>query len=301
MIPANRRTEEGIVLKGLLVSMRPKQWPKNLFIFAGLVFDEKLFNPPLFLKTALAFVLFCLISSSVYLINDLTDLEHDRKHPKKRNRPLASGQLHPRWATLAAVLFPAISLPACFVLKPELGWIALVYFVSMLTYSLYLKHLVIIDVLVIAAGFVLRVMAGTVIAEVARFSPWLYICTLLGALFIGFAKRRHEILLLNDRATQHRAILGEYTPNLLDQMIIVVTSTTIMAYCLYTFSAPNLPDNHAMMLTIPFVLYGVFRYLYLIHVRNEGGSPEEILIKDVPFIVNICLWILASVIVLYRM
>jgi len=301
MIPANRPTEEETVLKGLLVSMRPKQWTKNLFVFAGLVFDEKLFNPPLFLKTALAFVLFCLISSSVYLINDLIDLERDRKHPKKRNRPLPSGQLHPRWAALAAILFLAISLPASFLLKPELGWIALGYFLTMLAYSFYLKHLVIIDVLAIAAGFVLRVMAGTVIAEVARFSPWLYFCTLLGALFLGFAKRRHEILLLNDRATQHRAILGEYTPKLLDQMIIVVTSTTIMAYCLYTFSAPNLPTNHAMMLTIPFVLYGVFRYLYLIHVRNEGGAPEEILIKDVPFIVNIALWILTSVIILYRM
>jgi len=283
----------------LLKTMRPKQWTKNIFIFAALVFDEKLFIPELLAKTVAAFILFCLISSAVYLINDLVDIEKDRQHPVKRHRPLASGQLKPSVALVAAVLIPLVCLPLSFVLKPFFGLVALSYLIVMIAYSFVLKNIVIIDVLTIAAGFVLRVAAGAIIVEVERFSPWLYVCMTLLALFQGFGKRRHELVVLEGSANEHRPSLNEYNLQLLDEMIAVVTSATVVAYSLYTFSAPNLPANHAMMLTIPFVLYGIFRYLYLMHFKGEGGSPEEILLKDKPLIVDFGLWGLAVIVIMY--
>jgi len=286
-------------LVALVKTMRPKQWSKNLVVFAPLLFDVKLFVMPLFLRTLLAFALFCLISSTVYLINDLTDIEKDRLHPKKRTRPLASGELSPAMAIGAAVLFVLVSLPLALWLDGGFSFILFGYLLLNIAYSLYLKNLVIIDVLVIAAGFVLRAAGGVVVIDVERFSPWLYLCLTLGALFIGFGKRRHELLLLEDGAGSHRAILAEYTVPFLDQLIGLVTSTMVVAYSLYTFSAPNLPANHTMMLTIPLVLYGLFRYLYLIHVKKEGGAPDELVFKDRPLFLTGILWVLAVVAVLY--
>jgi 4-hydroxybenzoate polyprenyltransferase len=279
--------------------MRPKQWTKNLFVFAALVFDRKLTNPVLFAKTLVAFILLCLVSSTVYLINDLVDIEKDRQHPSKRLRPLPSGQLKPVVAIVAAILIPAISLPSAFLLNLYFGLIVTVYLLVMIAYSFWLKNVVIVDVLTIAAGFVLRVAAGIPMVHVVRFSPWLYVCTTLLALFIGFGKRRHELSLLQANANNHRAVLNDYNLTFLDEMIGVVTASTVMAYSLYTFSAEGLPPNHAMMLTIPFVLYGIFRYLYLIHVRNEGGTPEEIILRDKSLLADVLLWGLSVIVILY--
>jgi len=291
----------GVLATGLalLKTMRPKQWTKNVVVFAPLVFDEKLFQPALLGRTALAFALFCLISSTVYIINDLVDIDKDRQHPKKRLRPLAAGVLSPRVAMAAAGVFILVSFPLALWLDRDFALILLSYLLLNIAYSFYLKHLVIIDVLVIATGFVLRVAGGVAVVGVERFSPWLYLVVTLGALFLGFGKRRHELLLLDEGADAHRAILAEYTIPFLDQLIGLVTSTMVIAYSLYTFSAPNLPDNHAMMLTIPFVLYGLFRYLYLIHVKKEGGAPDELLLSDKPLLATGVLWVLAVVIVLY--
>jgi 4-hydroxybenzoate polyprenyltransferase len=281
------------MLVNLLKTMRPKQWPKNVFIFTALVFVEKLFTPSPLLKTIAAFILFCLTSSAVYLINDVVDIEKDRQHPTKRLRPLASGQLKPS-AAIAAL----VTLPLSFLLDPYFGLVALAYLLTMIFYSFVLKNIIILDVLTVAAGFVLRAVAGAVVISVP-ISPWLYVCTTLLALFIGISRRRHELVLLAENANEHRASLDEYSLPLLDQMIAVVTSATIIAYSLYTFSAPNLPPNHAMMLTIPFVLYALFRYLYLIHVENKGGTPEEIFLSDLPMMVTLGLWALAVIAVLY--
>ena len=287
------------MLKSLLKTMRPHQWTKNVFIFTALIFDEKLFKPLPLARTMAAFVLFCLTSSAVYLINDVADIDKDRQHPTKRLRPLASGELKPSVAIAAAVALVGISLPLSFWLSPYFGLIALGYFLTMVAYSFVLKNVVIVDVLTVAAGFVLRVAAGAAVVEVERFSPWLYICTTFLALFIGIGKRRHELVVLSANASEHRQSLSEYSLPLLDEMIAVVTSATVLAWSLYTFSAPNLPPNHAMMLTIPFVLYGIFRYLYLIHVRKEGGTPEELVFKDRPLLIDIGLWGLAVVTILY--
>ncbi len=287
------------MLKQLLITMRPKQWTKNLFIFPALVFDLKLLDLAYVSKTILAFILFCILSGSVYLINDLADIEKDRQHPVKRNRPLPSGKLRRSWAVIAAVVLPIIALALSFLLKPLFGLVGLSYFILFLAYSFLLKNIVILDVLIIATGFVLRVAAGSVVAEAERFSPWLYVCITLLALFVGLGKRRNELILLDANALQHRKVLREYSPQLLDEMMALVTSSTLIAYSLYTFSAENLPANKSMMLTIPFVVYSIFRYLYLIHQKNLGGSPEEILIRDIPFIISNLSWIIVVVLILY--
>lgn len=287
------------MLRQLLITMRPRQWTKNVFIFAALAFDLKLFEFTYVAKTVLAFILFCMLSGCVYLVNDLADIERDRQHPVKRNRPLASGRLSRSWAVIVAAVLPVISLSLSFLLQPLFGLIGLVYFLIQLTYSFGLKDVVILDVLIVAAGFVLRVAAGSAIAEAERFSPWLYVCMTLLALFMALGKRRNEVLLLEGNALDHRKVLQEYSPQLLDEMMALVTSSTVIAYSLYTFSAENLPANKSMMLTIPFVLYSIFRYLYLIHERNLGGSPEEILLKDVPFIISNLCWGVVVVSILY--
>ncbi|MGQ9493178.1 MAG: decaprenyl-phosphate phosphoribosyltransferase [Anaerolineae bacterium] len=283
----------------LLKAMRPKQWTKNIFVLAALVFDAKLFVSEFLFKSLLAFVLFCAISSAVYLINDLSDVERDRQHPTKRNRPLASGQLAPGLALTVAVLLVAISMPIAYGLDPLFAALAGIYLLTMVLYSFWLKNIVIIDVLTVAAGFVLRVAAGVVVVKTARFSPWLYLCMVLLALFIAISKRRHELVLLNESANEHRSIFNEYSLPLLDDMIRMVTACTAMAYSLYTFSAVGLPPNHAMMLTIPFVLYGLFRYMYLVHIKGEGGEPEDLLLKDRPLFLAVVLWGLAVIIILY--
>lgn len=279
--------------------MRPKQWFKNVFVFAPLIFDGKLFDLFYLAQTVAGFVLLCLISGTVYIINDLADIENDRTHPKKRHRPLASGALGIRAATWAAVLIPLVTLPLGFLLNPAMGGILTGYLGIQLAYSLWLKDVVIVDVMIVASGFLLRVAAGVPLVDAERFSPWLYICMTLLALLIGFGKRRHELVLLKDEAGGHRHSLQEYNLALLDHVISIVTASTLLAYALYTFSAPNLPANQTMMLTIPFVLYGIFRYLYLIHVRGMGGAPEEIVLSDRPLQVAIALWGLSVVMVMY--
>lgn len=290
------------MLKALLKTMRPKQWVKNVFVFAAIVFDRQLLNPAALLNTIFATIAFCLVSSAVYVINDLVDIEKDRQHPTKCKRPLPSGQLSPKVALAAAIGLPVVCIPAAFVFNVALGIILTAYLGLQLLYSFYLKHVVIIDVMAIATGFVLRVAAGVVVIEVARFSPWLYVCMTLLALFLGVGKRRHELFTLGEDANSHRASLEHYNLELIDQMSVVVTSAAIMAYSLYTFSAPNLPridGQPLMMLTIPFVLYGIFRYQYLIHVRQEGGTPEDIVLGDLPFMVDMGLYGISVLVLMY--
>lgn len=287
------------MLKALLQTMRPKQWIKNVFIFGALVFDNKLFDPAYFLRTLAAFVMFCLVSSTVYIINDLGDIKKDRLHPIKRNRPLASGRLKPPVAVGGVMGILVVLLPLAFALDFSFGIIALAYLVNNLLYTFWLKNVVIIDVLSIAAGFVLRVGAGVAVIPTERFSPWIYVCMTLLALFLGFGKRRHELALLATDANNHRQVLEDYNLPFLDEMMGVVTASTVMAYATYTFSAEGLPSNHSMMLTVPFVLYAIFRYLYLIHVRGEGGAPEEILLSDRPFLLDVTLWGILVVLLLY--
>ncbi|MGQ9710454.1 MAG: decaprenyl-phosphate phosphoribosyltransferase [Anaerolineae bacterium] len=286
-------------LKALIEAMRPKQWAKNIFIFAPLVFDHKLFHPSYLARTVAGFVLLCLVSGAVYLMNDLVDVEKDRQHPRKRNRPIASGRLSPRLALSMAILIPLAGLPLGFLLDPLFGGILLGYLVLQIAYSFVLKNAVIIDALAVAAGFVLRVAAGIPLVEAERFSPWIYTCMGLLALFISFSKRRHELALLGENANNHRESLGEYSVLLLDQFILIVTAATLVAYTLYTFSAPNLPPNHTMMLTVPFVLYAVFRYMYLVYVKGLGGEPEEIVLRDRPLQVGVLLWGLAVILIMY--
>ena len=287
------------MLIDLIRSMRPRQWPKNAFVFVALLFDRKFFDPASVLPVVLAFVLLCLMSGAVYLMNDLADIESDRRHPTKRNRPLPSGRLNPRVAGAAAVLLAVFSLVAGYLLKWELAAILLLYLVTQIAYTFRLKHVVLIDVLTIAAGFVLRIAAGVVVIEVERFSPWLYIFGGFLALFMALGKRRHELVLLGGEAANHRAILDDYNLDLIDRLQSIVTTSAVVSYSLYTFLAEGLPENHAMMLTIPFVLYGIFRYLYLIHIRNEGGAPEEILLRDRPFQINLLFYGLMIFIALY--
>ncbi len=287
------------MFRALLKTMRPRQWTKNVFLFAALIFDQKLFHLTAALHTAFGFVLFCLISSVVYILNDLIDIEADRQHPEKRKRPLPSGELSVTVAIPATVLLTLVTLLLSYYLAPAFAAVILAYFILMLAYSVWLKHIPILDVLVIAAGFVLRVHAGVTLIHVARFSPWMYVVMTLLALYLGFGKRRAELALLAAGAGSHRRVLDGYTIPLLDQFITIVSGTTIVAYSLYTFFAPNLPANHAMMLTIPFVLYSIFRYLYLIQVKHSGGAPEEILLSDRPLQIAILLWGLAVLAVFY--
>jgi len=287
------------VLRALIKTMRPKQWAKNVFVFAGIFFDGKVYELHRLLNTLIAFAIFCLVCSVIYLLNDLVDIEKDRQHPVKRERPLASGALKPIVAEVAAVVIFVPSLLGAFLLNTQFGLVILIYALVMTLYSFVLKNIVIIDVMTVAAGFVLRVLSGTLVVQVTRFSPWLYVCTTLLALFIAINRRRHELLLLAGNANNHRTSLQEYNVAFLDEMTSLVTATVLASYSFYTFSAPNLPGNHLMMLTIPFVIYGIFRYLYLIHTKNLGGTPEEIFLGDRPLLINLLLWALTAGFVLY--
>lgn len=287
------------MFKAIITTMRPRQWTKNAMVFFALIFDKQLFHPEATLRTAAGFALFCLISSAVYIFNDLADLAADRQHPEKKRRPLPSGQLPARIAWVVGILLVVVTLPLGYLLAPAFAAVLLAYFLLILAYSFWLKHAPILDVLVIATGFVLRVHSGVTLIDVERFSPWLYVVTTLGALYLGFGKRRAELALLAGEAGSHRRVLDGYTIPLLDQFITIVSATTIVAYSLYTFSAPNLPENHSMMLTIPFVLYGVFRYLYLVQVTHAAGAPEEVLLSDRPLQATIVLWGLAVLAIFY--
>ncbi len=286
-------------LRLIIKTMRPRQWPKNLFVLAGLIFDGQLSNFTSLSVTLLAFALFCLASSLVYIINDLTDIKSDQLHPQKRKRPLASGQLSQKTAIIAALILIIITFPIAFSLNVNFGLIITGYFLLMLAYSFWLKDIPIIDVMIIAAGFVLRVAAGVVVIVTTEFSPWLFVATTFLALFIALGKRRAEIDLLEGAADSHRQVLKGYSLELLDQLLTIVMASTLMTYCLYTFSSPITPGNHVMMLTIPFVIYGLFRYLYLIRMEHIGGAPEEIVLTDLPMQIAVGLWGLTIVIILY--
>lgn len=286
-------------LRYIMKTMRPRQWLKNVFVLAALVFDRQLFTLDSLLTTLFAVVLFCLASSLVYIINDITDIDADRQHPQKQHRPLASGKLSRKIAVIAAVILALLTFPSAYLLNIPFGLIITGYFLLMLAYSLWLKHVPLIDVMIIAAGFVLRVAGGLVVIVTQRFSPWLFVATTFLALFIGLGKRRAEIELLETEAGFHRRVLDGYSVDLLDQLLTIVLSTTLMTYCLYTFSSPITPGNQSMMLTIPFVIYGLFRYLYLIRMKHIGGAPEEIVLADRPTQAAIGLWGLTVIVILY--
>lgn len=287
------------MLKALIKTMRPRQWTKNGFIFFALIFDKQLFLPEPFFRTVMGFFLFCLVSSAVYLYNDIADVEADRNHPEKKFRPIASGQLPIRVAWAAASLLTIIALPLGYLLSSAFALILVAYLMINLLYSRWLKHVPILDVMIISLGFVLRVAAGVTLITVERFSPWLYVITILFSLYIALGKRRAEMNLLSQGAGAHRKVLDGYSIPLLDQYITIVSGTTIVAYSLYTFSAPNLPENHVMMLTIPFVVYGIFRYLQLIQMGHAAGSPDEVALKDRPLQIAVVLWGLAVIVVFY--
>jgi 4-hydroxybenzoate polyprenyltransferase len=284
----------------IIKSLRVQQWIKNFFVFAPLIFSQNVFNLPLLIKTVLAFVLFCILSGAAYLLNDIQDLDEDKLHPKKSKRPLASGKLEKKHAFFASLLLVLLGLTGAYFLNINFFIVLLVYFILQIAYSNWLKHVVIIDVFLIATGYFLRVIAGGLAISV-QISPWLFICSILIALFLALSKRRHELVLLAKNAEIHRPILKEYTPQLLDQMIAVVTASTVVSYCLYTVSSETVEKFGTMNLlfTVPFVLYGIFRYLYLVHQKDEGGSPEALIIKDKPLLVDLFLWIVTAMLILY--
>jgi 4-hydroxybenzoate polyprenyltransferase len=292
-------------LRHVLKAMRPKQWSKNGIVFMALIFSVNQNWLPekfdtwdhLLLRAFITALCFCAVSGAEYMVNDLKDRESDRMHPTKRRRPIAAGLVGPREALTWATCFATGGIIVAAVIDWRVGAVLAAYFVLMLAYTAVLKYEVIIDVMTIAAGFVLRALAGAYAIDVPT-SPWLYVVTALGALFLAITKRRAEVLLLQGDATTHRSTLLHYTPPLLDQMTAMVTASTIIAYALYTFTAENLPTNHMMMITIPFVGYGIFRYLFLSLTRDEGGSPEEVLLKDVPLLVTVLGWVVTSMVVL---
>lgn len=290
----------GFVLLAMLQVMRPQQWTKNLFVFAGVVFARKLGDLHAVVGSVVAFALFCLLSSGVYTINDVVDAEQDRQHPTKRDRPIASGRLPASLATLWAAVLTAAGLALSFRLPLGFVLLALSYLVLNLLYSFSFKHVVILDALCIAAFFVLRAAAGAAAIDV-EISHWLLICTFLLALFIALSKRRHELVLLENGAANHRASLGDYSPYLLDQMVAVVTASTLMAYVLYTVDDRTMREFRSdhLLYTVPFVIFGIFRYLYLIHQKGEGGNPDRIIVSDWQFLANLLLWMATVAGVIY--
>ena len=307
----DEQTDTGILptIRALLRSARPRQWTKSLAVFLPLFFSVNeawtLDDPDtalLFAARAIgAAIVFCLVSGAVYLFNDLADIERDRAHPTKRNRPIASGALSPRLAFAVAVVLVLVGLASAFALGLTFGIVISIYLLIQVLYSARLKNVALLDVFSVASGFILRVLAGAVVIGVPM-SPWLYICAGLGSLFIALAKRRSELARAGESASDQRDILHTYTLGMLDQLIGIVATSAVVAYALYTFTAANLPENHSMMLTLPFVVYGVFRYIYLVHTRDIAESPEEILISDTPTILAVVLWLAtgATILLLYR-
>ena len=288
-------------LYGLFRTMRPRQWTKNAIVYAGLVFDGQLLNLDPFLRVTATFFLLCLISSSIYIINDLVDVERDRLHPKKQFRPIASGQVPVNLAVAASVILPIVTVLLALALHVWLAVIIVMYLFLHIAYAFRLKHIVIIDVLAITAGYVLRVAAGVVVIHVANFSPWLYASTAFLALFLAIGKRRQELLLLAEKAGTIRVTFEHYNLQLLDDMLRMVMNGILITYTLYTIEtdSPLLAGNKLALLTVPFVLYGIFRYLYLMHVKGEGAAPDEVLLKDRPLQAAILLWGLTFVAIIY--
>ncbi len=283
----------------LFKTMRPRQWIKNGLLFIPLIFDGQLTNWPATARVAAGFVLFCLLSSVIYIINDLVDVQADRKHPQKQLRPIPSGALKISTARIASILIALVVFIPAVILSRTFALICLTYLLLNFVYSAWLKHAPILDVMILASFYVVRVWAGASLIVVHRFSPWLYVFTIFLALYLGIGKRRAELNLLADGANEHRKALSGYTLPLLDQLIMIVSGSAIITYSLYTFSAPNLPTNHSMMLTIPFVIYGIFRYLYLVEVKECGGEPEEVLFTDRPLQVTLVLWGLSILAIFY--
>jgi len=287
--------------------LRPYQWTKNLIIFAAVLFSptQMAKNPEVWGRIVQAFAAFCLISGAVYVINDIFDLEGDKIHPEKSKRPLASGQMSVSFAWLYGFGIAALALVWAFLLETAYGWVLVAYFVINLAYSIGIKHVVILDILFLSMGFVLRALGGVVV--LSQFMPhfylssWLALCALLLSLFLVLGKRRHEMVMLDNNATLHRQILGHYSISFLDQLISVVCAATIMSYCLYTMSEDTLKLYHTknLFLTVPFVIFGVFRYLYLIYKKTEGGDPSKLLFRDTPTLINVILWISVSATVVY--
>ena len=286
------------MIRAIIRSMRPGQWVKNLIVFAGLLFTLDRPHPATdYAMVVLAFVLFCILSGVVYLINDVRDADRDRKHPSKSQRPVAAGKLSPRAALTAAVVLAAVGLGGSFATSIKFGGIALLYVALMTVYSVSLKNAVILDVMTIAVGFVLRAVAGAAVIAV-EISPWLLVCTILMALFLGLAKRHGELAELGEDAASHRSSLGQYTVPLLDQLINVTASASIIAYALYTFFSKTGSSHPYMMATLPFVIYGVFRYLMLVHKGNGAANPEALLLRDKPLLADIGLWAIACALVM---
>jgi 4-hydroxybenzoate polyprenyltransferase len=285
--------------RAVIIALRPRQWTKNGLLFIALAFTLNLQEPGLLVRSVAAFACFCAVSSAGYLLNDVVDVEADRAHPTKRLRPIAAGQLPVPFALGLGLVLGLIGLAGAIVINPLLGVLALAYGLLTAVYSTTLKHLVLLDIFGIAGGFVLRAAAGAVAIDVP-ISPWLYIATLLGALLIALGKRRTELETLGvEAAIGHRRNLESYSLDFIDQLILVVSSAALMTYALYTFSAENLPRNHAMMLTIPVVLYGLFRYLFLVREGDMGASPEELLFRDRPLLAAVAVWALLAVTILY--
>ncbi|MBV6517731.1 MAG: decaprenyl-phosphate phosphoribosyltransferase [Candidatus Brocadia sp.] len=302
LIVGNQKNRHGHlkILKYVLLSMRPEQWIKNLFVFAALLFSKNVHNPSKVIEALIGFAIFCMITGCTYLVNDLIDLEKDRRHPVKSTRPIAAGKLRKKTVILVILLLGCISFFFAFSINKVFGIIVLCYFILNVNYSLYLKNIVIIDVAAIAAGFVLRVWGGAVIISVTA-SEWLFLCTILLSLFLGFSKRRHELVLLADNAISHRTVLEHYSAYYLDQMISVVAASTVICYALYTMSKTTAESlgTSKLIYTLPFVLYGIFRYLYLVHQKEKGGNPTDVMLTDGPMIVNVILWIISSFLFIY--
>lgn len=287
------------MLRALIKTMRPKQWAKSVFLFAALVFDRKLTNLDAILHTILGAIVFSLIVSVVYIINDIADVEADRQHPTKRNRPIAAGKLPIPVAWGVAIAILVISFPLAWLLSPTFALVTAFYFVLNLLYSKWLKHIVLLDIIILASFYVLRVGAGVMLIQVERFSPWIYSFATFLALLIGIGKRRAELSQLAGGPNEQRRVLEGYTLNFLDQLITLASGLTIITYSLYTFSAVNLPENHAMMLTIPFIIYCIMRYQYLLQVKDTGAAPEDAVLGDRPLLAAIALWGLAALAVFY--
>jgi 4-hydroxybenzoate polyprenyltransferase len=294
LINPDARFKKNNVLQLLFIQLRPKQWSKNLLIFAALLFSFEMINAITVLNTLLGFILFCLVSGCVYILNDFVDREADRNHPEKQNRPMASGALNPQLALTFGGILLTTALLASYLLNPLFTVLLIFYFALNVSYSLSLKHVVIIDIMIIAAGFVLRAIAGGLVIR-APLTPWFLICTLLLSLFLAIGKRRHELFLLVNDNGVHRKVLDKYSFTLLDQLNTIVTTATIISYSLFTFTSGRTVH---LMWTIPLVIYGMFRYLYLIHIENKGGSPDRVLFEDKHILITVILYVISVVCIL---
>lgn len=292
--PSSQSDETGSTVAGLLWLLRPKQWTKNLLLFAALLFSFEEIRSETIISTVAGFILFSLVAGCVYILNDYVDRERDRQHPVKKNRPIASGQVNPLHALLFGIVLLVLSIGLAIVLNPLFGVLCIFYFVLNVSYSFVLKHLVILDVMAIAAGFVLRAIAGGLLIHVP-FTPWFLICAMLLSLFLAIGKRRHELALLEDNTGSHRKVLDQYSVTLLDQLNTIVTTATIISYSLFTFTSDR---TIHLMWTIPFVIYGMFRYLYLIHMKNLGGSPDRVLFEDKPILITVILYVVSVIFIL---